>query len=105
MAICYATSYPFGFPSRIKRRTLETLKIIFTKLRNQDKKVALIQIYEDGALEISSELIRACHNMNTIVQTTGGDEYSLNGISKSPNNTLANTTRALLLNSSQNEEL
>ena len=39
-----------------------------------------------------------CHNMNIIVQTTGGDASSLNGKSKSPNKTLANITRALLLN-------
>ena len=43
--------------------------------------------------------MRTCHNMNIIFQTTGGDAYSLNGKSESPNKTLANITRALLLNS------
>ena len=43
--------------------------------------------------------------MNTIVQTTGGYASSLNGKSESPNNTLANITRALLLNSSHKKEL
>ena len=37
--------------------------------------------------------------MNIIVQTTGGDASSLNGKSESPNKTLANITRALVLNS------
>ena len=39
--------------------------------------------------------------MNTIVQTKGGDASSINGESKIPNKTLANITRALILNSSQ----
>ena len=36
--------------------------------------------------------------MNIIVQTTGGYASSLNSKIESPNNTLANITRALLLN-------
>ena len=40
-----------------------------------------------------------------IVQTTGGDASSLNDKSESPNKTLANITRALLLNSSHKKEL
>ena len=43
--------------------------------------------------------------MNIIVQTTGGDASSLNGKSESLNKTLANITRALLLNSSHKKEL
>ena len=43
--------------------------------------------------------------MNTTVQTTGGDASSLSGKSESPNKTLANITRALLLNSSHKKEL
>ena len=43
--------------------------------------------------------------MNIIVQTTGGDESSLNGKIESPNKTLANITRALLLNSIHKKEL
>ena len=36
--------------------------------------------------------------MNTTFKTTGGDIYYLNGKSEIPNKTLANTTRALLMN-------
>ena len=43
--------------------------------------------------------------MKIIVQTTGGDAYSLNGKSEIPNKKLANVTRALLLKSSHNKEL
>ena len=43
--------------------------------------------------------------MNIIVQTIGGDEYSLNGENEIPNKTLANITMALLLNSIHNKEL
>ena len=43
--------------------------------------------------------------MNIIFQTTGGDASSLNGKSESPNKTLANITRALLLNSRHKKEL
>ena len=42
--------------------------------------------------------------MNIIVQTTGRYASSLNGKSESPNKTLANITRALLLNSSHKKE-
>ena len=38
--------------------------------------------------------------MNIIVQTTGGDASSLNCKIESPNRTLANVTRAILLKSS-----
>ena len=38
--------------------------------------------------------------MNIIVQTTGGDASSINGKNESPNKTLGNITRAILLNSS-----
>ena len=100
VAICSATSYPFGFPSRSKRPTLDVLKFLVTTLRNQDKKVAFIRVDEDGALARSSEFMRTCHNMNIIVQNTGGDASSLNGKSESLNKTLANITRALLINSS-----
>ena len=105
MAICSATSYPFGFPSRSKRPPLDILNFLVTTLRNQDKKVAFIIVDEDGALARSSEFMKTCHNMNIIVQTTGGDASSLNGKSESPNKTLANITRALLLNSSHKKEL
>ena len=98
VAVCSATSYPFGFPSRSKRPPLDILKFLVTTLRNQDKKVAFIRVDEDGALARSSEFMRTCHKMNIIVQTTGGDASSLNGKSESPNKTLANITRALLLN-------
>ena len=40
------------------------------------------------------------YNINIIVQTIGGYASSLNGKSKSPNKTLANIARALLLKSS-----
>ena len=100
MAICSATSYPFGFPSRSKRPPLYILKFLGTTLRNQDKKVAFIRVDEDGSLARSSKFMRTCHNMNIIVQTTGGDSSSLNGKSESPNKTLANIKRALLINSS-----
>ena len=43
--------------------------------------------------------------MNIIVQTNGVGAYSLNGKSESPNKTLANITRALLLKSSNKKKL
>ena len=80
MAICSATSHPFGFPSISKRPPLDLLKFLFTKLRNQDKKVAVIRVDEYGALARSSEFMRTRHNMSIIVKTTGGYASSLNGI-------------------------
>ena len=74
-------------------------------MRNQDKKVAFISVDEYVALERSYEFMKTCHNMNIIVQTTGGDASSLNVKSKIPNNTLVNITRALTMNSSHREEL
>ena len=73
MDICYATSHPFGFTSINKQTTLEILKFLDTKLRNQDNKVAFIRVHEDGAPVRYSKLIQTCYNMNIIVQTTDGD--------------------------------
>ena len=77
--ICSATSHPFGFPFRSKFTTLDILILLVTTLRNQDDKVAFIQVDEYRALERYSEVMRTCHNMNIIFQTTGGDEFSING--------------------------
>ena len=49
--------------------------------------------------------MKTCHNMNIIVQTTGGDEYSLNGKSEIQNKILKNIIRDLILNSSHKKEL
>ena len=69
-------------------------------MRNQDKKFAFIRVDEDEALARSSEFMSTFHNMNIVAQTTGGDASSLYGKHESPNKTLDNITRALLLNSS-----
>ena len=98
MAICYATYYPFGFLSRIKRTPLEILKIIVTTLRNQDNKFAFFWVDEDGVLARYSEFMKTCHNINIIVQTTGIDASSINGKIESPNKKLANITRDLIRN-------
>ena len=98
--ICSATSYLFGFSSISKRPPLDILKFLVATLRNQDKKVAFIAVDEYGALARSFEFMKTCHNMNIIVQTSGGDASSLNGKSEIPNKTLDSITRALLLNSS-----
>ena len=105
LAICSATSYPFGLPSRSKRPSLHILKLLVTILINQDKKVTFVIVDEDGELERSYEFMRTCHNMSIIVQTTCGYASSLDGKSESPNKTLANITRTLLLNSINEKEL
>ena len=80
-------------------------KLLVTTLINQDNKVAFIIVDEDGELARSSEFMRTCHNMNIIVQTIVLDASSLNDKSESLNKTIANITRALLLNSSHKKEL
>ena len=105
VAICSATSHPFGFTPISKRPPLDILKVIFITLRNHDKKVAFIQVDEDGALARSYKFIKTYQKMNIIVQTTGGDASSFNGKSESPNKTLSNNTRDLILNSSRKKEL
>ena len=69
-------------------------------MRNQDKKAAFIRVDEVEAPARSSGFIKTCHNMNIIVQTTGGDTSCINVKSEIPNKTLDNIKRALLLNSS-----
>ena len=105
MDVCSATSYPFGLSSRSKRSPLDILTFLVTTLKNQDKKVAFVRVDEDGALARSSEFMKTCHNMNIIFQTKIVDASSLNGKIESPNKTLADITRALLLNSSHKKEL
>ena len=105
VAINSLTSHPFGYPSRSKYLPLEILKLLVTKLRNQDKKFALIQVDEDGALERSSEFITKCHNMNILGQNTVGYTSSLNGKRKITNKKLDNITRDLLLKSIHKKEI
>ena len=101
--ICSATSYTFGYPSRIKFPPLGILKLIFATLRNKDNNFAFVLVDEYGALARSSEFMKKFHNMNIIAQTIGGDTSSLNVKSESHSKTLANIIRALLLNSSHNK--
>ena len=63
VAICSSTSYPFVFPSRIKPLSIDTLKLLVTTLRNQDKKVAFIRVDEYGA-KVSPQ-----RNSNIVVPT------------------------------------
>ena len=74
-------------------------------MRNYDKKVEFLLADEDGALSRSSEFMKTCHNMNTIVQTAGLYVSSINGKIEIHNKTLANITRDIILNSSHNKEL
>ena len=99
VAICYATSYPFGLSSRSKRPHLEIIKFLVTILRNQGNKVSFIRVDEDVALASYSEFLNTCHGMNSIVQTTGGYASSINGKNKTPNKKLDNIMGALLLDS------
>ena len=64
---------------------------------NQFKKVEFVRVDEDRALEISSEFMRTCHKMNIIFQTIGGYSSQLNRKVETPNKTLANNQRYLLL--------
>ena len=105
VAIFSANSYPFGFPPKRKHPFLEILKFLVTKFRKQDKKVAFIRVDEYVALAGYSKLINTCHNMNTIVQNTGGDASPLNGKTKIPNDTHDNITISLLLKPSNKKEL
>ena len=99
VAICTATSYPFGFLLRSKRSPIYILKFFVATLRNQYKKVSFILVDEDGALEISSEFMRKFHNINIPVQNTGVDVPSLNRErSEIPNNKMAYITRKILIN-------
>ena len=97
VAICFATSHPFGFPSRNNYPPFEILKFLVFTLINYDNKVALIRVDVDGALARSYEFMKKCHNMNIIVKTTGGDASDINGKSESPNKKLYNIKRSLLL--------
>ena len=105
MVICSANSYPFVFLSRNKRPPIDILKFLFTTLSNWDTKVAFIQVDEDGALEIYSEFMNTCHNMNIMVKTTGGDASLLSVKSEIHNETLADITKDLILNSIHKKEI
>ena len=102
--ICYSTSYPFGFPPIRKRPVLYILKFPVNKFINQYKKVLFIWLDEYIPLARSSECMRTFHNMNIVVPKTGIDEYSLNWKCEISNETLANITRYLLINSRHKKE-
>ena len=48
------------------------MKFIVGTLSNQDNKCPLVRVDEDEGLAISSKFMKTCHNVNAIVQTTGG---------------------------------
>ena len=83
---------------------LDIIKFLVTTLSNQDNKVSFVQFDGYGAPSRSSEYMRTCHNIIILVQTTGGDSSSINGKSESYDNTFANITRYLLLNSIHKKE-
>ena len=85
----------------MKHPPLDILNFLITDLINHDKKVAFIRVDKDVPLERSSEFMNICHNMDIIVQTTGGDASSLNGKIEKPNKTLSNIKISLILNSGQ----
>ena len=68
VTICFATIYHFRLKPTSKHPPLNTLKSFMNTLRNKDKKVALVWVDEDGAMETSSELMSTRHNMNIIFQ-------------------------------------
>ena len=105
MAICSSISRLFGFSFRSKIPSLEIINSLVTTLMNQDNSVSFIQVNEYGTLARSFLFTKTCHNMNIIVQTTGGDAYSINGDSESPNKTLSNIIRDFLLKSSHKKYL
>ena len=96
---------PLGFHTESKVILLTYSKFLVAKLRNQDKKVAVTRVYEDVALVKSSGFINTCHNINIIVQTTGGYGSSLNGKNEIPTKTLANITISIILDSIYKKEL
>ena len=77
-------------------------KLFVTTLSNQDNKVVSIRVDKDRALARYSESMSTCHNMNIIVQTTGGYASSLNRKSEILNKTLDSIKISFLLNSSNN---
>ena len=105
VAIYSDTSYLFGLPSKSKNPPIEILKIPVTTLRNHNKKVVIIQVDEDRALERSSGFINTCHNMNIMVKSIGGYLFFPNGKSSSSNKTLANLIIYNIINSSRKKEL
>ena len=105
VVICSANSYPFWFPSRRKSWPLDILKCVVTVLKNWNKKVASIRVDEYTELARSSEYMTTCHNMNIIIQNSGGDASSLNDKSRICNKKIGDVTRALLLNSRYKKEL
>ena len=64
-----------------------------------------MNVHSSSTLSRSSEFTRICHNMNIVVQTTGGDTSSLKIKSEIPNNTLANIPWDIMLKPSHKEEL
>ena len=100
---CYFIPLWISTPKQIP--PLDIFKFLFNELRNPDKKVLFIIVDEDESLARSSEFMKTCNNMGSIVQTTAGDVYYIKGLKKSPNKTLTNITRFLLLNSNHKKEL
>ena len=78
LALCSATSYPFGFDLRSKISPLEMIKLIVNTFKSRDKKNTVAWLEGDGPLSRYSEFMREFTDMNIIDQTAGGDASHLN---------------------------
>lgn len=70
--ICEDTSYPFGFPVKMKRPPLEVLKLIILILQQLKLSITYIRVDEDGSLSKSTECCSLISTLDLVLETTGG---------------------------------
>ena len=72
--------YPFAFPCCAKRPPIEIIKFFVGCLRNMGFKPLVFKMDEGGELCKSTEFCKAMTEMNLIVNSTGGDNKTSNGL-------------------------
>ena len=97
VSIWSATSQPFCFLSIIKTLLIYIIKFKVNTLRKKDNKFAFVWVYKYVSQKLYLEFMRAWHNMNIIVQTTGRDSYYHDVKSWTSNKILSNITRVLMV--------
>ena len=98
IAVCLATRYSFVFPTRNKRPPLATIRWFIKTLRRQGFSALFIQTDEGGELGRSTDFLQTLTNLECIYMGTGRSGSAFNCLIERPNQTIANSLRAKLLN-------
>lgn len=99
--ICKATGYPFGFSCAAKRPPVSIMQFFVRALRNLGFTPAIFKMDEGGDLAKSTDFCQALSDMGLIINSSGGNNKTGNGLVERLHQTLHQMTRSTLATFSQ----